>query len=53
MSKTVIVDVGHLKSNVVPCCYECNCARNRNFTFDEMKELGLTIKEIKQKRLLI
>lgn len=46
-------DVGHLKSNVVPCCYECNCARNRNFTFDEMKELGLTIKEIKQKRLLI
>lgn len=44
-------NIGHLKTNVVPCCYECNCARNRNFTFEEMKEIGLAIKKVKQKRL--
>lgn len=42
---------GHTKDNVVPCCYECNCARMNNFTHDEMKILGKTIKEIKCKRL--
>lgn len=42
---------GHTKDNVVPCCYECNCARMDNFTHDEMKILGKTIKEIKCKRL--
>lgn len=41
---------GHTKDNVVPCCYICNCARNNNFSFDEMKLLGETIKSIKQRR---
>ena len=41
---------GHTKNNVVPCCYDCNCARNVNFTFEEMKILGKTIAEIKQSR---
>lgn len=41
---------GHEMSNVVPCCYICNCARMDNFTFDEMKMLGSTIKEIKRIR---
>lgn len=41
---------GHSKENVVPCCYECNCARNNNFTHDEMKEIGMTIKNIKTQR---
>ena len=31
---------GHTKDNVVPCCFECNCARNNNFTVDEMKIIG-------------
>lgn len=38
-------------SNVVPCCYVCNCARNNNFSFDEMKILGKTIKKIMEDRL--
>lgn len=41
---------GHTKDNVVPCCYDCNCARNDNFSFDEMKILGQTIKKIKEAR---
>ena len=41
---------GHSKENVVPCCYEYNCARNNNFTHDEMKEIGMTIKNIKTQR---
>lgn len=42
--------IGHIKSNVIPCCYECNCARNNNFTVDEMKLIGRTIKQIKESR---
>lgn len=41
---------GHTKDNVVVCCYDCNCARNKNFTYEEMLILGKTIKEIKEKR---
>lgn len=42
----------HTKDNVVPCCIECNMARNNNFTFDEMKIIGETIKKVKEKRKL-
>lgn len=41
---------GHTKDNVVPCCFECNCARNNNFSHDEMLELGKAIAKIKAKR---
>lgn len=41
---------GHTKSNVVPCCYDCNCARMNNFSSDEMKIIGQSIKEIKRLR---
>lgn len=41
---------GHTKDNVVPCCVECNTARSNNFTFDEMKIIGKTIKSIKEQR---
>lgn len=41
---------GHTKDNTVSCCYECNCARNNNFSFEEMKVLGKTIKQIKENR---
>ena len=41
---------GHIIGNVVPCCYECNCARNVNFTHEEMLILGETIKKIKSNR---
>jgi hypothetical protein len=42
--------LGHLKSNCVPCCKECNIARNDLFTIDEMIILGKAIKKIKDKR---
>ncbi len=42
--------LGHSVANVVPCCYVCNCARNDNFSHEEMKEIGSVIKRIKEKR---
>lgn len=41
---------GHTKDNVVPCCYECNCARNNNFSYNEMLIIGKAIKNVKQLR---
>lgn len=41
---------GHEIGNVVPCCYECNCARNNNFTHEEMFVIGKAIREVKRKR---
>ena len=41
---------GHTKDNVVPCCYDCNCARNNNFSFEEMKIIGKTIRKVKESR---
>lgn len=42
--------IGHLKSNCVTCCYECNTARSNLYTFEEMKTIGVAIKEIKSRR---
>lgn len=41
---------GHIKSNVVPCCYTCNVARGNNFSYQEMLVLGETIRKIKNAR---
>ena len=41
---------GHLMSNCVPCCLECNVSRNSLFSHEEMKALGKCIKEIKDNR---
>lgn len=41
---------GHTMDNVVPCCVECNAARNNYFTYEEMKEIGKVIREIKSRR---
>ena len=43
-------NIGHIKSNIVPCCKICNHARNNNFTHEEMLEIGKVIAEIKSKR---
>lgn len=43
--------IGHIKGNVVPCCYTCNVVRNNIFTVEEMKELGKSISIIKSKRV--
>lgn len=40
----------HTKDNVVPCCFDCNTARNDNFTHEEMLVLGETIRAIKEER---
>lgn len=44
-------DKPHTKDNVVPCCVECNTARNNFFSFEEMKVIGKAIKEVKEKRI--
>ena len=44
---------GHTKDNVVPCCIECNTARSDNFTFEEMKVIGKSIRKIKKDRKLV
>lgn len=44
-------NLGHTKDNVVPCCIECNTARNNYFTYEEMRRLGKTIASIKEDRL--
>ena len=41
---------GHTKSNVVPCCFDCNCARGDNFSQEEMVIIGKAIKQIKNER---
>lgn len=44
-------NVGHIKTNVVPCCRICNTTRMNNFSHDEMILLGKTIKEINKNRM--
>lgn len=43
-------DLGHLQSNCVPCCWECNTARMNNFTYEEMLVIGQAIKLVKDNR---
>ena len=42
--------IGHIKSNCVPCCKECNVSRMNNFTHKETFLLGEVIKKIKDAR---
>src|SRR5205814_5921104 len=41
---------GHTKNNCVPACKDCNVARMDNFSFEEIKMIGNTIRMIKLKR---
>jgi hypothetical protein len=43
-------NIGHYKENVIPCCMECNNARMNNFSSEEMKIIGLAIKQVKDNR---
>jgi len=43
-------NLGHIKSNVVPCCRDCNTSRMDNFTHDEMKIIGMAIRIVKDRR---
>lgn len=43
--------IGHIESNCLPCCKECNHARNDNFTHEEMKIIGKAIKDVKLARI--
>ncbi len=42
--------LAYFVGNVVPCCTDCNAAKNANFTYEEMLILGKTIAEIKATR---
>ena len=41
---------GHTKDNIVPCCFECNCAKNDNFSYEEMLIIGKAIAAVKAQR---
>lgn len=43
-------DLGHIKTNVVPCCKLCNKTRNNHFSPEEMKLIGAVISTIRQSR---
>ena len=43
-------NIGHIKSNCVPCCYSCNIMRGNRFSYDEMLFLSPSIKEIMKRR---
>jgi len=42
---------GHTLENCLPACMECNVARMDNFTHEEMKIIGLAIKQVKDNRI--
>jgi len=42
---------GYELINCVPCCTECNTARNNHFTEEEMLRIGEVIGQIKRDRL--
>lgn len=43
-------NIGHIKTNCIPCCERCNTTRNNNFSVEEMKLIGEVIKFIDKKR---
>lgn len=45
-------NIGHLKNNVVPCCYSCNVLRSNEFFHEEMILMGKVLKTIKENRKL-
>lgn len=40
-------NLGHIIGNCVPACFDCNTARNNNFSYEEMIEIGKTIRKLK------
>lgn len=42
--------LGYTLTNVVPCCLDCNQAKNAAFTYEEMLLIGKTIATIKEAR---
>ena len=44
--------IGHVMSNVVPSCGDCNRTRGNHFTHEEMLELGKAIQVIHAKRII-
>lgn len=41
---------GYIDGNVVPCCHVCNTVKSDFFSFDEMKEIGLLIRDLLKRR---
>jgi hypothetical protein len=41
---------GHCKENCLPCCTLCNLTRGNRYTYDEFKQIGKIIRDIKIKR---
>lgn len=44
-------NIGHIESNCEPSCTSCNMVRMNKFSFEEMKEIGKSLKKIKKLRI--
>lgn len=42
--------IGHSDGNCIPCCKECNIARNNHFSYTEMLIIGQAIHSVKSRR---
>lgn len=49
-AERVVNSVGHIKSNIIPCCAVCNSVRSDIFTLEEMKIIGATIRKLRESR---
>lgn len=43
-------NLGYIKENLVPCCWECNRLKSDRFTYEEFIQLSPTLKKIKIER---
>lgn len=43
-------DVGYIKNNCCVCCTICNSVKNKHFNYDEMIEIGKTIKTLRERK---
>lgn len=43
-------NIGYILDNVVPCCWECNCAKGSSLTYEEMLIIGEAMSLVKYAR---
>ncbi len=45
-----VAGTGYHSGGVVPCCTDCNLAKNDNFTYEEFLVIGAAIRQVKLAR---
>lgn len=44
-------NLGYIKENLVPCCWECNRLKSNIYTYEDFLEIGKVLKEINKRRV--